>query len=303
MRFRHSRGFTLIELLVVISIIGMLSSVVLASVQAARDKGRVAAGLKFATYNYHALGVDMLGYWDFNSTVQCAVVAGVLCVPDIAGGKLVLKTMTGADNFTNGNFSSYISNNTPTGKGSSAKMDGSHFFGTASDANLNYHLSQTDFRPENFTLSAWVYIGSQPSQDEYVIVLNGDYSDMASIFIDANLRFGCYSAPHSAYYRGGTFSIGKWYHVACSFNGQSGLSVMFVDGKEVARNVASFDPSLYINDGPITKIGIGYNFENTENYFSNGNIDDVAIYTTALVASSIEQLYLAGLPDRMIVQK
>ena len=53
---KFSRAFTLIELLVVISIISLLSGVVLASLNAAREKARIAAGTQFEGSLYRAVG-------------------------------------------------------------------------------------------------------------------------------------------------------------------------------------------------------------------------------------------------------
>jgi type II secretion system protein G len=57
---KHSAGFTLIELLVVVAIIGLLSSVVLASLNTARGKARDAK----AKEEFHSLQQALAFYYD-----------------------------------------------------------------------------------------------------------------------------------------------------------------------------------------------------------------------------------------------
>ncbi len=68
MKFRNYRAFTLIELLVVIAIIGILSTIVIGSVNTARTKGQNAA----IKANLNNLKVSAEIYYDTNSSYATA---------------------------------------------------------------------------------------------------------------------------------------------------------------------------------------------------------------------------------------
>ncbi len=96
MHINRSRGFTLIELLVVIAIIGILSAVVLASLNTARNKGSDAAVQSdLSTIQTEAEifygGAGANTYGTAGATNSCSV-AGSLFVADA----VIAKAITGA---------------------------------------------------------------------------------------------------------------------------------------------------------------------------------------------------------------
>jgi type II secretion system protein G len=74
---RSSKGFTLIELLVVIAIIGILASIVLASLNSARQKGRDARRLSDVKQIQLALEL----YYDANGVYPAAITGTTLTGP------------------------------------------------------------------------------------------------------------------------------------------------------------------------------------------------------------------------------
>ncbi len=82
-------------------------------------------------------------------------------------------------------------------------------------------------------------------------------------------------------------STGQWYHVAASHNGPNSTVRLYIDGTEVGNGICA---DIVDNGGPFK---VGDWFYGKERYF-DGNIADVQLFNTELVASEISVIANGG---------
>lgn len=267
---KFTLGFTVIELLVVIAVIGLLASIVLVSLNLPerRRQARLAKSLEFSQSMLNVLGVDLVGWWGFESVSEGKT-------PDKSGygNEGTVSGATPADGMRVGQV----------GTGQALSFDEDSSVDCGSDSRLD--------PTSELTIEAWVYRKSN-SKKYKTIVGDEDYAenkgyyfgDYWTVPLEGNIGFRINGRNGG---RAGTRiterskSLNQWVHYAAVFNGTS-LNI-YKNG--ALDNSKTFSLTTISSDDGATTIGNSF----------NGLIDEVRIYHTALSAFEIQQHYTEGL--------
>lgn len=260
----RSNGFTLIELLVVTSIIALLSSVVMANLNAARERARVASIRSYESQLHHAMGDSAVGIWDFDE-----------CAGTVAADR------SGFGNDAELKNGATFSSDTVSGEGCSLSLDGVNDHARALGPILDSSSS--------ITVSFWMYVETQASSYNRMLADSGSGINVYFTSTGGSGLYGSIGNTASGWIMQNPDLRGKWNHIVLTADASNGRIRSYLNGRFVSSQNASF--------ANVTLDNLYFGSESgASGYFLKGNLDDVRIYSRALSAAEAGRVYALSLP-------
>ena len=269
-----NKAFTLIELLVVISILGLLSSIVLLSLQGAKDRADIGKAQEFSHTIRVSLATNLVGEWRLNDETNPT------------------KDSSGEDNH------GILTGFAVPGWTDEGMFDKALVFDGSDDrvynSSFDYNVLKQGYESSSWTLEAWVKPNGTQAGSERVIV--GRSGCHGGIYAYPNdLRFAiktdaCWTNSRTITYIPPDMT--SWYHLVAVYDNRDMLFYAngeLVGTENLSATMANYSDTIYIG-----AIG-GYAF--------GGTIDEVRIYNEALSLAQIQQLYAQGAVKHNIVLK
>ena len=182
--------------------------------------------------------------------------------------------------------SGYLGTATPSGtigySSDSPRYDGSYVFSDTS----HFKLTQPLVSPSQFTCSFWV---KPTSLGSYAIVTSNYNNPSSGFWIAVNCEGSGLWFYNGSYARSnkGLLTLNTWYHACLVF--KDGVFTWYQNGEAAGTtDLSSRSKTLDIAN----TISIGNSFTGTQwNTNFNGNISDFRMYSTALSAADVKELY------------
>jgi prepilin-type N-terminal cleavage/methylation domain-containing protein len=265
---RHKKGFTLIELLVVISIISLLSSVVLSSLNTARDRARIGAGRQASANIYHVAGDQSIALWELD---ECSGTS----VGDRSGSNYNL-TLVATPTWPT---------DTPTGRGCGLTFNGSTQYGTLATTAFDRTSGQ------ELAVSVWIKPGRLAGQYQG-IVSNRLNAGTYNWILYQHTTDGSVQLHGSAQYKSTYIPVlNTWTHIVAVVD-SAGTYKLYANGALVQT------VSGYAYGAASGSIQIASTWPGGEPF--QGSLDEIRVFGKGLTAMEIKEIYAAGLDSHSV---